>query len=201
MIFMVSLTFYGGANEILKYYRMMHSPFENKKELLLYAEKYVESEYAIRERTLISAAMKARKRGYLTKKEFVDIGNWKSHRQRINYLKNDQNTIKEITRLAFKMRTNDELRVKVLTLLKGVKIRVASAILHLAFCNTRKGYPILDFRALRALTKKRFPESTFEDVNLWVAYVKFCRQHAIKYGVDMRTLDRALWEYDKTKYG
>lgn len=31
----------------------------------------------------------------------------------------------------------------------------------------------------------------------WVEYVDLCRETASKYGVDLRTLDKALWSYDK----
>jgi len=185
---------------------MMKFPFKNKKEIDSYSNDYLRrykgTKYAEDEKKIMQKMVNARKRRFLTKREFVELGVWKTHRQKGNYNKNDENAVKEITRLSFKLHSNDELRIKVLTLLKGVKMRVASAILHLAFCNVPSGYPLLDFRALRSLTGRRYPEPNFEDIDLWSAYVKFCRLQAKKYGVlSMRDLDRALWEYDKKKHG
>lgn len=67
----------------------------------------------------------------------------------------------------------------------------ASVILHLYH---RERYPILDFRALWSLSVDvpafyRFP--------FWWGYVEYCRELAERTGMDMRTLDRALWQYSR----
>jgi hypothetical protein len=55
-------------------------------------------------------------------------------------------------------------------------------------------YPILDIRALEALGIKKPAVYTFE---FWYKYVTFTRQLAKESGVDMRTLDKALWQWSK----
>ena len=67
----------------------------------------------------------------------------------------------------------------------------ASVILH--FCDTRP-YPVLDYRALWSLGYSRPPVYTFE---FWSAYTHFTRALAQSTGHDMRTVDRALWQYSK----
>jgi hypothetical protein len=86
---------------------------------------------------------------------------------------------------------NEQLRIEVLTLLRGVSWPTASAILHFA---CEDPYPILDYRALWTLGVDAPSQYDFE---LWWSYTECCRALARKYGVTMRALDRALWQYSK----
>ena len=56
-----------------------------------------------------------------------------------------------------------------------------------------KRYTILDFRALFSLGIER----SFNSVGFYLAYLAACRRIAAEAGVDLRTLDRALWQYSK----
>jgi hypothetical protein len=84
----------------------------------------------------------------------------------------------------------------VLTQLQGVLIPVASVLLHLAH---RDPYPILDVRALWSLGVDEQP--SYYSFELWWAYTETCRALASQAGVDMRTLDRALWQYSRDRQG
>ncbi len=53
-------------------------------------------------------------------------------------------------------------------------------------------YPILDFRALASLGVEQPSSYTFK---FWWSFVLACRELAERHQVDMRTLDRALWQY------
>ena len=90
---------------------------------------------------------------------------------------------------------NERIRIEVLTLLHGVSWPTASVLLHLGHPDP---YPILDFRAMWSLSVD-VPDDTsgFYTFDLWWAYTQFCRKLANQCGVDMRTLDRALWQYSK----
>lgn len=132
-------------------------------------------------------------KGFLTYKEFCQIGVWKSHRQRKNYERNDPAFVEEITRVSFAPGSSEELRIGVLTLLRGVRYPVASTLLHLG-CDQR--YPIIDFRALWTLWRIA-PSEIIYTPELWVAYVETCRKLARDCGVDVRTLDKALWQYSR----
>lgn len=126
--------------------------------------------------------------GYLKRDDFLEICRWKSPRPTRYYEDNHEDFIEETTRIALST-SNEQLRIEILTLLHGVKLRVASAILHVAH---KDRYPVLDRRALWSL-HVRFAES----FGLWSQYVSFCRKLADECRVDMRTLDRALWQYSK----
>jgi hypothetical protein len=76
-------------------------------------------------------------------------------------------------------------------LLDGVSWPTASVILH--FCHPEP-YPVLDYRALWAVGVDAPSAYTFE---LWWGYVQICREIARETGMDMRELDRALWQYAK----
>jgi hypothetical protein len=56
----------------------------------------------------------------------------------------------------------------------------------------RDPYPILDFRALWSVSLDTPKQYSFD---FWWPYVEFCRGVAGSAGVDLRTLDRALWQY------
>jgi len=54
----------------------------------------------------------------------------------------------------------------------------------------------LDFRALWSLTVDVPTSYTYD---FWARYSEFARQLAHRAGVDMRTLDRALWKYSEMR--
>ena len=96
----------------------------------------------------------------------------------------------EIT--GFALATEDEgARIQSLTLLDGVSWPTPSVILHLFH---RDPYPILDFRALWSLSLDVPVQYGFD---FWLLYVRYCRDLAQRANVDMRTLNRALWQYSK----
>jgi len=138
-------------------------------------------------------ASQASTRGYFTKANLVDFCEWKSKgRTRRQVELNHESFIQAITQTALSI-PNEQLRIEVLTLLRGVGWSTASAILHL--CHTDP-YPILDFRALWSLSVDVPDQYDFE---FWWAYTRFCRTLASRAGVSMRVLDRALWKYSKEK--
>ena len=82
-------------------------------------------------------------------------------------------------------------RIESLTLLDGVGWPMASVILHVFHADP---YPILDYRALWSVS---LPVPAPYSFAFWQRYVAFCRDIATTAGVDMRALDRALWQYSK----
>jgi hypothetical protein len=128
------------------------------------------------------------KKGYLNKADFVEICEWNSARPRALYRSNTEDFIREITRVSFSTK-HERVRVEILTLLSGVSLATASVILH--FC-APDPYPILDTKSLwslQAAAPRKF------DFDFWWQYVQVTRKLAKQARVDMRTLDRALWQY------
>jgi len=130
------------------------------------------------------------KRGHYNKVEFLTLTAWKTPRSKPLCANNDDALIKEVTKIALKTK-NEYLKINILQILKGVSMPTASVLLHFA---TNFNYPILDFRALWSLGVVMGAKYDFE---LWDSYTKFCRKLSNKAKVDMRTLDRALWQYSK----
>ncbi len=170
-----------------------------RDEILKLEDNYKKSNEIQQEERVMAIAVQAKERGFLTKEEFLEIGKWKTPRQNKNYANNDEEFIKEVTSVSFSGKASDELRIHVLTLLGGVNLRVASAILHLAFLPEKQTYPIMDVRALQTLGYKAKSEKEFNEI--WEEYTKFCREKCIEMDIGMRTLDRAIWQFDKNQSG
>jgi len=159
-----------------------------KHKILYWANKYsYENEDVVCD--LISPV---KKRGHLTYNEFLSICRWKTPRSQKKCQENEESYVKLITKSAFKSR-NERFKIETLTLLKGVSWPTASTILH--FFDKGK-YPILDFRALWSLKKEVPNQYTFE---FWIECVEYCRKLSKECGVNMRILDRALWQYSKER--
>ncbi len=141
---------------------------------------------------LLDLRDKVRRAGHLTKSQLRIVAHWKSPRSAPQVLKNSEEFVREITAIA--LSTQDErTRVEVLTLLNGVQWPTASVIQHLFH---PEPYPILDFRALWSVGLEVPKQYAF---GFWLPYVDFCRATAERHAVDMRSLDRALWQYSKEK--
>ena len=137
-----------------------------------------------------------RGRRYLDKAHFVEIGRWKSRRPLRHYQSNDEDLVRQVTALAFAAR-RDDLRLRLLTLLDGVGVPVASTILHFAFPDR---YAIMDVRAVTTLTYLGLWTSPVQfSVADWQVYTHLMREHAGTLGVTLRDLDKALWKFDEAR--
>ena len=131
-------------------------------------------------------------RGYLTRDEFRTLCHWKSPRTRPLVHSNASDLVRIATGTAL-AHSDEETKIGVLRLLRGVSWPTASVILH--FCDHRP-YPILDYRALWSLGYAKPPVYTF---GFWLAYVEFIRDLATRTGHSMRVIDGALWQYSKER--
>jgi hypothetical protein len=133
---------------------------------------------------------RTQKQGYLAKPDFLFLAKWKSPRSQRRCVANSEDYVREVTRVALST-SSEQLRIEVVSLLDGVGWPTASTILH--FCH-REPYPILDFRALWSLGYDVVPPYTFA---FWLAYSTYTRTEAERYGLTMRELDKALWQFSK----
>jgi hypothetical protein len=139
-------------------------------------------------------APRARARGYLTRPELLELCRWKTPRTQPRCAENAAAEIREATEIA--LATDDErAKTYILRRLAGVGWPTASVILH--FCD-RRPYPILDVRAVWSVGLDAPPAYTFE---FWWAYTEFTRRLARSTRQDMRTVDRALWQFAKHHQG
>ena len=146
--------------------------------------------YPIAEGELIELKPIVFRRGFLEKNELQHIAYWKAPRSSGHISKNSEEYVREITHFALQAET-EQARIQVLTNLNGVSWPTASVVLHFFH---REPYPILDFRALWSVMLEVPSQYSF---NFWWTYVLFCREIAKRNQIDMRTLDRALWQYSK----
>jgi hypothetical protein len=161
-----------------------------EKEISRWASRYsYASDYELE--SVIAPAAQAR--GYFTKSEFLALCHWKTPRTGPRCAENEENFVKEVTRIALTS-PNERLRIEVLTLLRGVDWPTASTILHFGY---KDQYPILDFRALWSLGIGTVP---YRDFAFWSSYTNYC-QLARRARVTMRVIDRALWQYSKEHQG
>jgi len=135
-----------------------------------------------------SIVPRVKRAGYINKKDFLTICEWKTPRSKPLCRKNTEDLIKEITGISLKTK-NEKLKIEILILLDGVNWPTASTILH--FISSFK-YPILDFRALWSLGYELPPRYNFE---FWNAYTLYCQKTAKKNKVSLRVFDKALWQY------
>ena len=146
--------------------------------------------YPDEERLVEELAPRARARGHLTRTEFLRLCRWKTPRSQPRCARNSAARVREATQIALAS-ADEQAKIYILRSLAGVEWPTASVILH--FCDA-KPYPILDYRALWSLGFDKPPSYTFA---FWWAYTEFTRELARSNGQDMRTLDRALWQYSK----
>ena len=133
------------------------------------------------------------KNTYFTKKDFLAVCKWKSPRSEKLCQKSEPKFIMEISHYALKAE-DDRAKIELWTLLDGVDWPTASVFMHWFYPDDK--YPILDVRALQSLSIVKPKKYDFE---FWWDYTVVCRSLAITHHVDMRTLDRALWQYSKKK--
>ena len=162
---------------------------EGLKDVKLWASRY-DTPY---DRPIEQLQPIVRSRGHLTLEELKTVGAWKAKRASGHMGGNEGDFVVEVTRTAFST-PSERLRIEVLTLLKGVGWPTASVLLHWFH---KDEYPILDVRALWSMSVDEPPAEYW--FAFWWSYVLSCRSEAQRHNVDMRTLDRALWQFSKEK--
>jgi hypothetical protein len=159
-----------------------------KGEVLRYSKQY---DYGDGDDRLAKRLEQAVGRGFMTRGDLVAVAKWKWRGGRTRQLaeQNSEDEVKEISCAAFAAKS-ERLRIGALLSLRGVCWPMASVILHFAFPDR---YPILDRRAMNTVGG-----STNYTFDTWMEYTKLCRKTIQQMGIQMRTLDRALWTADKS---
>lgn len=129
-------------------------------------------------------------RGAYDRVDFLTVGRWKARGRTAPMLeRNSDDDISEITRCG--LAASDAVGYRVLTLLAGVWVPTASALLTVADPDR---FTVIDFRALNSL--RRHGELSGPDPD-YPTYVRLCRRLADRCRRGLRELDRALWEEDR----
>jgi len=118
------------------------------------------------------------------------IYTWKTRGRGITrLLRNRPAEIADALKLAVEAE-EERSAIAVLCGLHGVNVPIASAIMT-AIKPDR--YTVIDFRVLQALGT----DTPDRSVDFYLAYLGYCRNLVGQYGVSMRDLDRALWQWSK----
>jgi thermostable 8-oxoguanine DNA glycosylase len=141
----------------------------------------------------------ARRRGYLTKGEFVAACHWKSPRP-INHIRaNPHHRVRAATRAAL-ARRSDARRLEALRQLEGVSVPTASAILTLL---DPRRYGVIDIRVWRLLHDRGEVAENPNGTNLrpahWLQFLSILRPIASRLGVTVREVELALFNVHKAE--
>ncbi len=140
---------------------------------------------------------KLQSRGKYELEEFFAVCDWKTTRTRTLVHRNRREHVSEVTHVAFNC--SEWLQVPVLSALSGVGTPTASALLTVWRPNS---YTIIDFRVLNALSKLSHhlidQESLAGLDKSYTKYLALMRSLSRSVGCDLRSLDKALWTFDKT---
>lgn len=124
----------------------------------------------------------------MTKPDFLILCRWKTPHNLKQCASNSDEFVRAVTHTSLTAR-NEQLRIEVLTLLRGVTWPTASVVLHFGYPDL---YPILDSHSLWSLG---YDNASHWDFGLWQEYVTFCRKLAAERGMTLRSLSHALQQY------
>lgn len=130
-------------------------------------------------------------RGHYERDEFLAVGKWKSPRPGKHLAANSDADIVDVTRIALGAPTR--LQHRILTLLNGVQVPMATALLAVAQPDR---HTIFDVRGAEALVRV----GAWDGQGGYPSYREASVLVAAALGVSLRTLDRALWQWSKHGY-
>lgn len=133
---------------------------------------------------------------YIGKDILLKIADWKAPRIKGYIEKNNPKTnpsyVEEVTRVSFSA-SNEKLKLEILTLLEGVNIRMATAILQFCF---PEEYVVMDWHAWNSLKAAGKIKGEIEDTyECYKQYNDLCHEISKQFGVPSRVLDKALWQW------
>lgn len=142
---------------------------------------------------LMARGRDARRRGFISRGEFLAMCRWKSPRALHHYRRNPAARVREASRRALSARS-ERRRIEYLLALDGVSVPVASAILTLL---DPRRYGVLDIRAWQMLYALRGVEANPAgrgfSVEQWLGYLQALRAHARRLGASARAVEYTLF--------
>lgn len=156
-----------------------------------WAGEYIAKMGALEPRLLDEVGPAVRERGSYEPAELAEVAGWKTQRSRSRIAGNSPADVRDITGLA--LSAPERVQHRVLTLLDGVRVPTATALLAVVF---PERHTILDGRSTEALARL----GKWDGTGGYRTYLDVCRRLAAAAGVDLRTLDRALWRWSKDGY-
>lgn len=153
-----------------------------------WAGAYTERMGSLEPRLLSEVGPAVRARGFYEPGELAEVAGWKTQRSKSRIAGNSPDDVRDITGLA--LSAPERVQHQVLTLLDGVRVPTATALLAVVFPDR---HTILDVRSTEALARL----GAWDGAGGYRTYLDVCRRLADGVSVDLRTLDRALWRWSK----
>jgi hypothetical protein len=124
---------------------MEHTLRFQQERIHFWADRYLELNSDQQRENIIAGEISQRTHqvGFYNKLDFLEVCRWKSPRTHARCEENDEAYVREVTGIGLSTQ-NEQLRIEILTLLRGVSWPTASVLLHFGH---RDPYPILDFHA------------------------------------------------------
>jgi hypothetical protein len=142
---------------------------------------------------LMARVVSARRRGFISRGEFLAMCRWKSPRALQHYRRNGAGRVREASRRALAARS-ERRRMEHLMTLEGVSVPVGSAILTLL---DPRRYGVLDIRAWQMLYAMRGVDANLAgrgfSVGQWIRYLAELRAHARRLKAPVRTVEYTLF--------
>jgi hypothetical protein len=159
--------------------------------VLAWAARYEQRMGSTEPKLLAGVGPAAAARGHYEPNEFTKVAGWKTPRSRPSIVANPYSDVRQITAIAFT--APEPVQHRVLTLLKGVGVPTATALLAVVFPDR---HTIIDVRSTESLDRL----NEWDGRGGYLRYLDACRGIATRLEVDLRTLDRALWQWSKDGY-
>jgi hypothetical protein len=170
----------------------MKKKYENIDKLL--ENELSTEEYDFTE-VVIKSVSDVRQKGFFDKGQFLKMGAWKSPRPKKWYESNEENKIIKISGQALTSLDEAE-KIEYLTLLKGVSVPVASAILMLI---NPSNYGVIDIRVWQLMYLYGEVDSKPGGIGFrtgdWCKYLSILRKYAKSHKVMVRDIERTLFSH------
>lgn len=148
-------------------------------------------------KNVINFVSDVKRKGFFNKEQFVKMAFWKSPRPKKWYESNDDNLVIKISGQALASDAEEE-KANYLTILKGVSIPTASAILTLI---DPQNYGVMDIRVWQLMylydEVDNKPGGKGFSVDDWVKYLSVLRKYSKEFKVKTRDVERILFEHHK----
>lgn len=132
---------------------------------------------------------RVRQRGHYDRQDFITVGVWKSQRAKSRMASNTDAMIHDVTATA--LTAPLAIQHRILTLLKGVEVPMASSLLTVWQPDV---HTVIDVRAVSSLVKNReIPDPGANKYPPYMEYLTVCQAISQRCGRDLRIVDRALY--------
>ncbi len=132
---------------------------------------------------------RVRERGHYNREDFLTVGRWKSQRAKSQMASNTDEMIRDITATALSAPL--PIQHRILTLLKGVAVPMASSLLMVWRPET---HTVIDIRAVASLVHmKEMADPSPNTYPPYMDYLTVCAAIAERCNRSLRQLDRALY--------